>query len=196
MLILFLFYFFAGQSRQNQYNIITSEVRKGIADNQGLTIYCVGIPGTGKTMVVGKALGEIKKQYTSKELFRSAYVQGTAVDSQLLYFNIAAQLDIIPDDIDNSSSSCYRKIKDRVLTILGATKTRSKKPLPMTLLFIDEIDQAPFDEVRTLINMTGFENSKLIVIGTGNNASLIPELSLLFDPNVLIFHEFTKVIFI
>ena len=62
----------------------------------------------------------------------------------------------------------------------------------MYIDYIDEIDQAPLEEVRTLMNLSAEVGSKLIVLGTGNNSSLIPELRLFVEPLIVIFEEFTK----
>jgi Cdc6-like AAA superfamily ATPase len=183
-----------GPSRLTQFNDIVEKVKEAITTNQGLTIYACGLPGTGKTMIITKVVQEIQSLYPSTDIFRTAFIAGYTVDKDFLYFNLAAQLDIVSPDLPSASTSAayYASIRDQVLTLLSKTKSRSKKPIPMKMVFIDEMDQAPYHELRTLINISSVQDSKLIIIGTGNNVSLTFELNLYTKPEIVIFKEYSK----
>ena len=178
-------------SRRSHYNFIIKKVQNGISNNQGMTIYACGQPGTGKSMIVTKALQYMDEQFPSEVNFRRIFIQGTAVDAKLMYSNIASQLNII-QEISDSSSNYALYIKEKVLKILSTSKSRSKKPIPTTLIFIDEMDMAPIAEIRTLINISNEDNSKLMVIGTGNNVIFPSEINLLTEPYTLLFKEYKK----
>ena len=179
-------------SRQPHFELIKNEIVEAILNSQGVTIYACGLPGTGKTMVINEVIAALNQQFPSTDTLRQIFVQGTAVDSQLLYINIASQLNIVDDDIESIGSSFYKNIKDRVLKILSTSKSTSKKSIPRILLCIEEIDQAPYEELRILMNLSAEVGSKLIVIGTGNNSTLIPDLRLCADPLIVVFEEFSK----
>ena len=51
---------------------------------------------------------------------------------------------------------------------------------------------APIAEIRTLINISNEDNSKLMVIGTGNNVIFPSEINLLTEPYTLLFKEYKK----
>lgn len=179
-------------SRQKHFELIKNEIVEAVTNNEGITIYACGLPGTGKTMVINEVITALNQQFPSTDTFRKIFIQGTAVDSQLLYINIASQLNIVSDDIQSIGSSCYKNIKNRVLKVLGTRKSNSKKSIPTTLLYIDEIDQVPYKELRTLMHLSAEEGSKLVVVGTGVNSCLIPELYLFSNPFIVVFEEFTK----
>ena len=118
------------------------------------------------------------------DIFRKIVIQGT-ICRQLFYVNIASQLNIRNDNIVDMNCSAYNEIKQNVMMILNRKSlSKSKKPIPMTLLYIQEIDMAPYEEIRTLMNMSYEEGSKLIVVGTGANICSIPELRLYVDPTI------------
>ena len=179
-----------GPSRLTQFNGIVEKVKEAITTNQGLTIYACGLPGTGKTMIITKVVQEIQSLYPSTDVFRTAFIQGSVVDKDFLYFNLAAQLRVGPECVPSDKN--FKILREEVIALFSKTKSRSKKPIPMTMVFIDEMDQAPYDELRTLINISSVQDSKLIIIGTGNNVSLTFELNLYTKPEIVIFKEYSK----
>ena len=179
-----------GPSRLTQFNDIVEKVKEAITTNQGLTIYACGLPGTGKTMIITKVVQEIQSLYPSTDVFRTAFIQGSVVDKDFLYFNLAAQLRVGPECVPSDKN--FKILREEVIALFSKTKSRSKKPIPMTMVFIDEMDQAPYHELRTLINISSVQDSKLIIIGTGNNVSLTFELNLYTKPEIVIFKEYSK----
>ena len=91
-------------SRQPHFELIKNEIVEAILNSQGVTIYACGLPGTGKTMVINEVIAALNQQFPSTDTLRQIFVQGTAADSQLLYINIASQLNIVDDDIESIGS--------------------------------------------------------------------------------------------
>ena len=169
-------------SRLEQYQEIRTDVCDALENEQGMTLYICGCPGTGKTVLIRKLVVELERANLHLT-FSKVYLQGDAILTRdILYQNIGAQLNINAD----------KNIEDNILKLFSPnkTKSRNKNPEHMTLLFFDEIDQAPFKEIKSLINISNIENSKLIILGTGNNSSLMFELNMFFTPDTVVFKEF------
>ena len=174
--------------RERQFQEIKNDMVDAIINSQGRALYACGLPGTGKTIVINKMLKALHLQFPCDDKFRKVFVQGTVVDSQYLYMTIAIQLNIHTDDIQSSKNN----IKDRVMRVLGNKNSKSKKPIPITILYIQDIDLAPYEDIRILMDLSAEQGSKLIIIGTGVNPSFILELRLLSMPLLVVFEEFTQ----
>lgn len=180
--------------REAEFEIVSREMSKSITGDCGTYIYLCGISGAGKTVMVHKVIAQMERQYQDKtDAFQKVFVQGTTMDKDFGYLDIAAQLNIIPND-DISSSSACTAARNAVLRRFKSPchANRAKKRLPLTILFIDEIDQAPADEIRILANISRGQNSSLILIGAGNNVSFAHDLRTVEMPQMVVFKEYSK----
>jgi Cdc6-like AAA superfamily ATPase len=174
------------ESRRMNLDNIISVLSNCILEQRGHTIYCVGKPGCGKSTVVAKALNQIKKQF-NEDVVRIINAEGLAGvfnSSELFYLQIKNQLDMYEPNLKST-----KDVKKDVFDVLEKTVSKRKKPIPMTILWIENIDMAPFDPLRDLMNLSSLGDSKVIIIGTGNK-TLIPELNLKFNPIIHAFENF------
>jgi Cdc6-like AAA superfamily ATPase len=137
------------ESRRMNLDDITSVLSNCILEQRGHTIYYVGKPGCGKSTVVAKALNQIKKQF-NEDVVRIINAEGLAGvfnSSELFYLQIKNQLDMYEPNLNST-----KDLKKDVFDVLEKTVSKREKPIPMTILWIENIDMAPFNPLRDLMN--------------------------------------------
>ena len=150
--------------------------------------------GSGKTILVDKVFECLDKRYGKvNDVYRKVFISGTAVDKDYLYNMTAAQLGIISNE-NVSSQKSFKCSKRSVLDRFSSPWKNDHrcKRQPLTLMFIDEIDQGPANEIHLLMNMTGKQNCSLILIGGGNNVRFAHDLNSMNPPEIVVFREYTK----
>lgn len=159
-----------------------------------MNIYACGIPGGGKNEVINKAIAHMEKFFIHKtNAFKKVFVQGNAVDKEYLYSTIAAQLGMVTEE----EVCLHRVLKSARSRVLERFSTPCytpyrKRRIPLTLLFVDEMDQAPINEMRILMNIAGSPKTSLLIIGAGNNAMFVQRVRTWNPPMFVAFKEYTK----
>ena len=175
-------------SRSEDYEVVKNVLQEALDIRQGLFIYVCGLPGTGKTVFVRRICNKLRETYSST-IFRLAFVDGNTIDNHYLYFNIGASIDVLPDG-NVPWGQHNDNVKEKLIIQFKPSSSRSKKIIPMTIVFVDAIDMASSSCMKELIMISNLESSRLIIIGTGNNVRYTWENDILvnseFTNNVLI----------
>ena len=156
-------------SRLQDYEEVTNVLQEALNIKQGLFLYVCGLPGTGKTVFVRKICNKLRDSYCNT-IVRQAFVDGNTMENHELYSIIGAQINILPDG-NVPWGQHNDNVKEKLVAQFKPSSSRSKKIIPMTILFVDAIDMASQLCMKELINISNLAGSRLIIIGTGNNVS-------------------------
>ena len=181
--------------RELEFKTISEAMTESIKHDIGMNIYVYGQPGFGKTSLIRNAIAHMQKSFVHKaNAFEVVYIQGNAVDREYLYSTIAHQLGIVTED----EVYLHRVLKSARSMVLQRFKSPCytsyrKRRIPLTLLFVDEMDLAPLDEIRVLMNIAGSPNTSLLIIGAGNHSTtFMQRVKTMNPPMFVVFKEYTK----
>jgi Cdc6-like AAA superfamily ATPase len=139
-------------TREKEMKNIRDVVTHSISWHHGGSLYVCGSPGLGKTLAVKTAVASVFASEDSTHVERIE-VQGPSLHSDTIWKVMCEQLGLPCTNNTECRQLLLSRFRSSVVAVNG------KKRIPLTLLVIDEIDRAPRDEIRDLLEIAGERRS-------------------------------------
>ena len=188
-------------TREKEFQVMYDHVNNALSKNQGITIYAGGLRGSGKTFAVQRVVQQISDSW-DHDKFLVINISGNTLtfdkDLQWIYKMIGNRLDLVEAHtvFMKLKQNDFMQLKTIVLNNLrGKSSSVTEVFSRMIILVIDDMHMVDFRVLKTLINISNEQNSKLIIIGTGNDVQLMSGIFQLTDSTqsnykLVIFEEY------
>ncbi|CAH1789591.1 unnamed protein product, partial [Owenia fusiformis] len=146
--------------RQRERTEIETFLTQNLSNKQGNSLYISGAPGTGKTALLTKIMGEVKECKKCKTVYLNCM---TLTNSRAIYSSLLGEL-TNGKNTSGSNKDMVRQV-EKILTSSGQ----------MILLILDEIDQLDSKNQEILYTMfewPSLKKSRCLLIGIANALDL------------------------
>jgi hypothetical protein len=161
-------------ARDMEYSHVYSAVRGALDEVRGQGVYLCGMSGVGKTATVENVVDSLQADAALELVYTR--ICGTGLSDTGAFSYIADLLGFKEQRIAWNEAYAEAACMRHFVPTYAQTDRKGAKTYPCHLLFIDEIDKAPRNAMKTLYEACAAPNSRLVLVGAANDFSFPRDL--------------------